>query len=82
LALLPRSSQEFSRNPTSVKHKADEGPVFITEHGRAAYVVVNIEDYRRLQGAPRPDLVTYLQSEDPDDYDLPPVQLAIDAAKL
>ena len=32
------TSQDFNRNPTSVKRQADEGPVFITERGEPAYV--------------------------------------------
>ncbi|MCL2781765.1 MAG: type II toxin-antitoxin system Phd/YefM family antitoxin [Actinomycetia bacterium] len=70
------TSQEFNRNPTSVKRKADEGPVYITERGRIAYVVTTIDEYRRLTGAPKVDLVTALQSGDPDDdYDIPVAEI-------
>lgn len=76
------SSQEFNRNPTSVKRSADSGPVYITERGEVAYVVVNIDDYRRLEGSPQEDLVSYLRSDQPDDYELPTVAIDVPGAKL
>jgi PHD/YefM family antitoxin component YafN of YafNO toxin-antitoxin module len=74
------SSQEFNRNPTSAKRKADEGPVYVTEHGRPAYVVINIDEYRRLKGEPETDLVTALQMDEYHDVELPPVKIDIRGA--
>jgi prevent-host-death family protein len=74
------SSQEFNRNPTSAKRKADEGPVYVTEHGKPAYVVINIDEYRRLKGEPKADLVTRLQMDEYHDVELPPVEMDIKGA--
>lgn len=76
------TSKDFNRNPTSVKRQADRGPVYITERGRIAYVVVSIESYRRLRAAPADDLVSFLQSDEPDDYELPAVSVEIPGAVL
>lgn len=74
------SSQEFNRNPTSAKRKADEGPVYVTEHGKPAYVVISIDEYRRLKGEPKSDLVTALQMDEYHDVELPPVKIDIKGA--
>jgi prevent-host-death family protein len=45
------SSREFNQDTSGAKRAAAEGPVFITDRGEPAYVLLNIEDYRRLAGA-------------------------------
>ena len=47
------SSREFDRDLTRAKRAAKAGPVFITDRGRPAYVLLGIEDYRRLAGGRR-----------------------------
>ncbi len=74
------TSQDFNRNPTSVKREADRGPVYITEHGNIAYVVISIEDYRRLKGEAQADLVDFLRADEPDDYELPAVAIDVPGA--
>ncbi|MCB9672834.1 MAG: type II toxin-antitoxin system Phd/YefM family antitoxin [Alphaproteobacteria bacterium] len=44
------SSREFHRNVSGALRAADEGPVFITDRGRPAHVLLSIEEYRRLTG--------------------------------
>jgi len=39
-----------------------EGPQWVTRHGREAVVVLAEEEYRRLQGAPQPNLWDFLRS--------------------
>ena len=46
------SSREFNQAVSRVKKAAGEGPVFITERGRPSHVLMTIEHYRRLSGAP------------------------------
>lgn len=76
------SSQEFNRNPTSVKRKADQGPVYVTERGQVSYVVISIDEYRRLKGGPGNDLVSRLRLDGYDDVELPRVELDVDGAAL
>ncbi|MEW6436356.1 MAG: type II toxin-antitoxin system Phd/YefM family antitoxin [Pseudomonadota bacterium] len=44
-------SGEFKLRPTRAKKAAASAPVFITEYGRPAYVMLNIEEYKQLIGA-------------------------------
>lgn len=44
------SSREFNQDARKAKMAARNGPVFITDRGRQAYVLLNIEEYRKLTG--------------------------------
>ncbi len=43
-------SREFNQRASDAKKAANHGPVFITDRGRPAHVLLSIEDYRRLAG--------------------------------
>lgn len=42
------SSREFNQDVTRAKKAAQSGPVFITDRGRPAHVLLSIEEYQRL----------------------------------
>ncbi len=44
------SSREFNQDAARAKRAAKDGPVFITDRGRPAHVLLSIADYRRLSG--------------------------------
>ena len=44
------SSRQFNRATSAAKRAAAEGPVFITDRGRPAHVLLSIEGYRKLTG--------------------------------
>jgi prevent-host-death family protein len=44
------TSREFNQDTSGAKKAARRGPVFITDRGRPAHVLLTIEDYRRLTG--------------------------------
>lgn len=44
------TSREFNQDTSGAKKAAAEGPVFITDRGRPAYVLLSIDDYRQLTG--------------------------------
>ena len=44
------SSREFNQDTSGAKKAAQRGPVFITDRGRPAHVLLTIEDYQRLTG--------------------------------
>ena len=44
------TSREFNQDSSGVKRAAQEGPVFITDRGRPAHVLLTIEEYHRLSG--------------------------------
>ena len=44
------SSRAFNQDASKAKKAAAGGPVFITDRGRPAHVLLTIEDYHRLLG--------------------------------
>jgi prevent-host-death family protein len=44
------TSREFNQDTSGAKRAARRGPVFITDRGRPAHVLLTIETYRRLAG--------------------------------
>ncbi|AWL90943.1 MULTISPECIES: type II toxin-antitoxin system Phd/YefM family antitoxin [Bradyrhizobium] len=44
------TSREFNQDTSGAKKAASKGPVFITDRGRPAHVLLSIEDYLRLSG--------------------------------
>ena len=47
------TSREFNQDLSRAKRAALEGPIIITDRGKPAHVLLNIEEYRRLTTAPR-----------------------------
>jgi prevent-host-death family protein len=47
------SSREFNQDTSRAKKAATEGPVFITDRGRPAHVLLSIEEYQRITGSHR-----------------------------
>lgn len=48
--LTTLSSREFNQDTSGAKKAAARGPVFITDRGRPAHVLLSIEAYRSLIG--------------------------------
>ena len=44
------TSREFNQDTSGAKKAASQGPVFITDRGRPAHVLLTMEDYLRLTG--------------------------------
>ncbi len=42
------SSREFNQDTGRAKRAAEDGPVFITDRGRPAHVLLSIDEYRKL----------------------------------
>jgi PHD/YefM family antitoxin component YafN of YafNO toxin-antitoxin module len=57
------TSREFNQNASAAKQAALNGPVFITDRGRPAHVLLCMEDYQRLIGA-QANLVDLLAQDD------------------
>ena len=47
------SSRELNQDVTRAKKATKSGPVFITDRGRPAHVLLRFEDYQRLTGQRR-----------------------------
>ncbi len=66
------SSREFNQDASRAKKAAMEGPVFITDRGRPAHVLLSIEDHRRLAGGEMNLAEALAQSGAPDfEFTLP-----------
>jgi prevent-host-death family protein len=53
MAITTISSREFNQDTSRAKKAASEGPVFITDRGKPAHVLLSIADYQRLTGKRR-----------------------------
>ena len=56
------SSREFNQDASRAKKAARGGPVFITDRGKPAHVLLTIEEYRRLRGESGMSLLKALAS--------------------
>ena len=48
MTITTLSSRELNQDVTRAKKAAKNGPVFITDRGKPAHVLLSIEEYRRL----------------------------------
>ena len=53
MTITTLSSREFNQDTSRAKKAAAEGPVFITDRGKPAHVLLNIEEYKRITGKRR-----------------------------
>ncbi|MFT4190175.1 MAG: type II toxin-antitoxin system Phd/YefM family antitoxin [Comamonas sp.] len=53
MTMTTLSSRELNQDIGRAKRAALEGPVFITDRGKPAHVLLSIEEYRRLTGGRR-----------------------------
>ncbi|GAA1754908.1 type II toxin-antitoxin system Phd/YefM family antitoxin [Luedemannella helvata] len=51
MTVTTMSSREFNQDTGRAKSAARGGPVFITDRGRPAHVLLTFEDYQRLTGS-------------------------------
>ena len=48
MSITTITSGEFNRDVGKAKRAAMQGPVFITDRGHAAHVLLTVEDYQRI----------------------------------
>jgi prevent-host-death family protein len=72
------SSREFNQDTSRAKKATANGPVFITDRGKPAHVLLSIEDYQRMTGGHRKiaDALAMPGSEDVD-FDPPRVHIGL-----
>jgi len=51
MIITPLSSREFNQAASEAKRVANNGPVFITDRGRPAHVLMSIKHYQSLTGS-------------------------------
>ena len=72
------TSRELNQNAGRAKKAAKTGPVFITDRGKPAHVLLSIEEYRRLAGQRR-SLAEALSMPGLADIEFEPPRLRIEA---
>lgn len=53
MTITTLTSREFNQDVGRAKRVAKDGPVFITDRGRPAHVLLTIEDYQAIAGGGR-----------------------------
>ena len=48
MSITVMTSRAFNQHVSKAKRDASKGPVFITDRGRPAHVLLTIEDYQRI----------------------------------
>ena len=69
MTITTLSSREFNQDASGAKKAASKGPVFITDRGRPAHVLLTIEEYRRLT-CPQQSLADLLAMPGAEDIEL------------
>ena len=63
------SSREFNQHISEAKKAANNGPVFITDRGRPAHVLLSMKEYQQLSGS-RQKIVDLLAMPGSEDLEL------------
>ena len=50
MAITTLSSRQFNQDASKAKKAAKSGPVFITDRGRPAHVLLTFDEYKKLTG--------------------------------
>jgi prevent-host-death family protein len=53
MTITTLSSREFNQDTSRAKKAAADGPVFITDRGKPAHVLLSIQEYQRITGVHR-----------------------------
>jgi hypothetical protein len=75
MAITTLSSRQFNQDASKAKKAAQAGPVFITDRGRTAHVLLTFEEYKKLTGGRTKiaDLLAMPGIEDIE-LDIPPLR--------
>ncbi|MCL2122734.1 MAG: type II toxin-antitoxin system Phd/YefM family antitoxin [Desulfovibrionaceae bacterium] len=68
------TSREFNQDAGRAKRAAQDGPVFITDRGKPAHVLLTIEEYRKLSFS-RHNLAEALACPEAETLDFEPQKL-------
>jgi len=76
MTITTLSSREFNQDTGRAKKAAANGPVFITDRGKPAHVLLSIEEYRRITGGHR-RIADVLGMPEVADIEIEPPRIAI-----
>lgn len=83
MSITTLSSRAFNQDASKAKNAAKAGPVFITDRGRPAHVLLTFDDYKKLTGE-RTNIADLLAMPGADDFELaiPPMRELAQSADL
>jgi prevent-host-death family protein len=83
MTITTLSSREFNQDASGAKKAAKKGPVFITDRGRPAHVLLSIEDYQKMTSGSI-SIIDLLAMPGVEDiaFDPPPAGALLRPAKL
>ncbi|HHK0379425.1 TPA: type II toxin-antitoxin system Phd/YefM family antitoxin [Pseudomonas aeruginosa] len=70
------SSREFNHDTSGAKKAALSGPVFITDRGKPAHVLLSIEEYQRLTST-QPSIIDILAMPGGGEVEFDPPRVVI-----
>lgn len=83
MTITTLSSREFNQGASEAKRAAKKGPVFITDRGQPAHVLLSFADYQRLIKQRRNIADALALPDQADiDFDLPRVSINIRPAEF
>ncbi|CAA6825762.1 MAG: VapB protein (antitoxin to VapC) [uncultured Thiotrichaceae bacterium] len=68
MSISTLTSREFNRDASKAKRIAEDGPVFITDRGKPAHVLLTVEEYERITNK-GVSIVELLAMPDADDVE-------------
>ncbi len=74
MSITTVSSRKFNQDVSQIKKEASKGPVFITDRGRPAHVLLTIKDYQELVEN-QENIVELLSMPEASDIDFEPPRL-------
>jgi prevent-host-death family protein len=84
MTITTLTSREFNQDTSRAKKAAQKGPVFITDRGKPAHVLLSIEEYRRLSSKGRSivDMLAMPPGTGEFEFDPPRVVIEVKPADL
>lgn len=79
MTITTLTSREFNQDTSRAKKAAKKGPVFVTDRGEPAHVLLSIEEYRRLTNKGRTivDMLAMPLGEGDFEFDPPRADIKI-----
>jgi prevent-host-death family protein len=74
MSITTVTSREFNQDVSKIKNAALNGPVFITDRGRPAHVLLALQDYEKLTKT-KANIIDLLAMPDTDKIDFEPVKV-------
>jgi len=74
MTITTLTSREFNQDTSRAKKAASHGPVFITDRGRPAHVLLAMEDYQRMTDS-SDSIVNLLSMPESADIEFEPLRI-------